>query len=296
MAVEHSPTERIADAHRCPQCQGLGVLAQSFSGGGPVECSLCAGSGVYRWVDGRYVHWSRRINALHITQRRLERRVQQVIDAFLLVFAIGGLLAGAGEAFGILRRYGLDLVAFLDHALTDLSEWRLLFWIGMCAALVLSYRSTRRFERRATVPTKARGFLGQMAQDPGLPFEQIRSARNRLEISSTFDQESFRIVEFAWDFAHRSRHSEVRAEHLFLSMLTSTPTIEIATRLGIDIRKLVDQLRRVVAQQPPLDIPTRLSATVRQILLVAFEDAYRNQRPHVGVPEIFLGLTAVEST
>ncbi|MEI7498530.1 MAG: AAA family ATPase [Candidatus Falkowbacteria bacterium] len=246
----------------CETCSGSGRANALLA------CSTCHGAGVGKTYHGRFYFWAEQINQATIALRILERRFNQLVDLFFLVFGFSG--------FGALVWWWLETGPELSSApwlWWEHRHWLLLwFWLGVLAWLFSFFRINKDpvFSPR----------VSHQATDAELllidEWSEVRkiAGSKRVEVSTGFNYASLAVVEEALALASRLGHSEVTPLHLFLVLLSDEQSYSVLTRLNVNViglsKKIKTQLQKI---QAPVGSGLHLSLKLRQALVDAYIQA-----------------------
>jgi ATP-dependent Clp protease ATP-binding subunit ClpC len=268
----------------CPICQGRGLDNQS-------ACRRCSEKGVYGWLEGSIIYWNKKIDALHIFEGELERSVRALLNGFLILFGIIGLVAA--------------IVTILTLSKTNLFNWEFfrersslmgIFAITLLTDLYAYYRMQREsiLEHRV----KQRKFDSLLTvEDPAVLFDQALTVEKKkmVEISMAYTSQSQRLVEQAWQLARQLHHGEVRPLHLLAILLSAPQTRTALARLGVDGKVFVEKISRSLNKFPLSNGgPLILAQDFKGVLLTAYAEAYDSRQSFVDVPQLLLAVIKID--
>ncbi len=237
------------------------------------------------WFNGRVVYWGRPVDELNNLVRDVTRIGRTVFRILVIIFAALGLGMGALR----LRDLWLAGIHWQDLATAREPEF-LGFWIAvvMIAYLVFSFSWER--QRRTKIQ-----------HQPPAPAEYIEMDENRIlgipkkdwiNVADVFHPDSAQLVQSAVYFASSCNHPLVEPLHLLAMSLREEAIQVLFARLGVNPKTIADKVKRSLASKGrPLKLNPPLSTEFQQLLLSAYEEAYRRRADQVEITDLFIALS-----
>ncbi|NBS41319.1 ATP-dependent Clp protease ATP-binding subunit [bacterium] len=236
----------------------------------PVQSVPTAGVDVGEKV---YV-WSERLDAESIAAKKRRRKVQDAVNASVLVATSVFLLAAgwiaamvAGSSGGLWRAAMRPGPAGLCASLAFL-----------CGAFVFE-RIAEVSRQRVRMPSFPRG------EDRPNVLSPVPEG-DRANVADLFHPEAMKAVEEAYELAAKFGHAQLLAVHLFVASLSHGDVPVVFGRLGIPFDELREALNRRLLAQPVGPGPA-FSSEAEQVLLAAFANACAQGRGSVSATEVF---------
>ncbi|MFA5134379.1 MAG: ATP-dependent Clp protease ATP-binding subunit [Patescibacteria group bacterium] len=270
----------------CPLCGGTSVTNEG-------TCSRCREQGVFAWHEGDILHWSKKIDTLHIFEEEIERAVKALVNGFLVFVGVVGLIA----LFIMMIR----TAGWTDHfweVFRERNSLMAIFSITLIADLYAYYRIQRESLMERTVKVKRFDPLLTEEEPPAL-FDQVSSnpGKGMIDVSVTFTEDATQSVERAWQLAQKLKHAEATPLHSFATVLSYPQARIILARLGVDGKALVEKISRSLYKLPKKDRgDTRLSGSFRSMLLSAYVEAYEARQERVEAQHMLVAAVKTDPT
>lgn len=251
----------------CPVCHGTGATKAGFS------CPECAGLGTGTFYLGKFFYWGPRLGRAVIELDHIRKKMHMVLNLLAYAVAVAGLLSLAFWVFlasETASTYGEFAFWRISHPLI------LAFWIGLGACLFIYYRMSE--EERQKVKIKPLKYE-ERNRDLSIPnnwteLKQAKSSR-KMDVARGYTDPAVKVVEDAYLLADKLNHEWVTAYHLFFSALSDKQVAAIFSRLNVDAGKLIEMTKAQIEKMPATKERTKLSKTVKRILVDAYLSAYR---------------------
>ncbi|PIS05144.1 MAG: hypothetical protein COT81_02715 [Candidatus Buchananbacteria bacterium CG10_big_fil_rev_8_21_14_0_10_42_9] len=208
--------------------------------------------------------WGRRIDALALAERKVEKIVNAAIDLVLIVFGVVG--------------FGLLLYRFVQLSILGQPVWffwqikdglMLIVWLSFMLDGFLLYRVQWKFGQIKTLPAKA--------------------TKQSVDISRYFSYASLAAIEKAWELAQEYKHGLVLPIHLFIALLMQGEISILFWRLGVKPDALRHRLAKVLAKEAKaMDAEPKLSDEFMRILESSFNLAESTKQSRVELTELLV--------
>lgn len=264
----------------CSSCNNTGKTDQG-------KCEKCSGLGMGVLFRDYFLYWGKRVDALQISQDKIKKFVQYVINIALILF---GLLGGLALGWRIWQ--------LGEEAILTLPFWQgknfylLIFWLSLLTDLYLYYRFTREGEKMTDVLSESVYSEKDMPETPELAnWDKVGRLKNsfKIDVAESFSEESMKLLHKGWKLARRLKSKEATPLHLFATILSSKKVAVIFTRLGISFGALKDRVIKSLAKSEKAG-ETVISSNLRKTLVEAYLEAYFNGKKRVELTEILLPL------
>lgn len=206
----------------------------------------------------------------------------------ILVFVLGifGLVA-LGIWIYKSSQNSLNLGAF---AFWRSKSWLILsFWLSVLADMFIVYRLNEEeaLKQKIEFAKYAKPKKSIATPDNWQGLKRINK-KYKIEISAAFSYACMNAAEGAFMLANKLGHSEVKAIHLFYSLLRDHEISIIFSRLNIDGIKLIEKLKNQLALMSLNNPQTELSAEIKEIFIDAYVDASLNRQKKVETINLIL--------
>src|SRR3989339_895367 len=239
----------------CPTCEGTGKNKYGFG------CSDCAGMALGTFFNGRFFYWGPKLTKTTIEINHFRKKFNLVINIFSYIIGLAGLLS---LVFWIYQTsQGLD-------NLQSFAFWReksgliLFFWVSVLADMFVFYRMNEEQRRQYKIK----------------PFQYK-------ETNTGFPAQTLEFVEQAFLLADSLNHRYVTLIHLFFVILSDIQVSAIFSRLNVDSKKLIENLKRQIEKIEISDKKTELSRTIKEALIESYIQVYKLQQRKV-TPKNFI--------
>jgi ATP-dependent Clp protease ATP-binding subunit ClpC len=268
----------------CPICQG-----SAFENG--KDCQRCGERGVYGWLEGNVLYWSKKIDTLHIFEEEIERTVKALINGFLIFFGVLGLIA----AFITMMKLTGEVGHFWDF-LKLKNGLMGIFAITLLTDLYAYYRMQRESVLEKTVKPKQFDPLLTEESASTLFEAAITSEKKKMiEVAAAYTVGSRRIIDQSWQLAKKFKNQQAYPLHVLATLLSSSEVKVMLARLGVDWNKLVEKISRSFQKIPRGNGgETGLSSDFRKVLLSAYAEAYNARQARVEVTHLFTAVIKID--
>lgn len=250
----------------CPVCEGTGKNKARLS------CSNCGGLGLGRFFHGRFFYWGPNLGIAVIELDHLRKKFNLFVN--IVSFAIGfiGMISLSVWVY-MASQHSAELGAF--------AFWRsrhpliFVFWISIIADMFVYYRLSEESRKRHKIRQIAYQDRLKRKQIPN-NWEELKrfESKMKIDVSSGYKPEAIETVERAYLLARKLGHKYVTPVHIFFTSLADKEVMGMVARLEINGDKLVDSLKGQLASIEKSSGHTRLSRTVKEILVDAYVQAY----------------------
>lgn len=260
----------------CPTCRGDGTITQQH--GASLPCPTCRQLGAAVAWAGAFWAWRHPFNDYSVYERRFEKTVQLLVNVFLGLLAIGGILVGGRELLSAIDRSEVALT--LVSRSWSMTAW----WVGWLAVEFLVFRVIRAKTNYKTIPPAT------TQPDTSVDWETMTVPE---DVSAYCTEESMTILERAWGLAKFAGAAMVMPAHV-LAAASERPSIgSMFVRLAIPPSTLRDR-----ALQLPSPASTGgiigLSSGTRELLLSGFLQAAKDGRARITPPYLLAGIATLE--
>lgn len=254
------------------------------------KCPQCKGHNIIGWLKGNVLYWPENITPLYLRRQRTNRIIEIIINVLLIIF---GLLGVAALVWHILNSDFNDILSYrfwISH-----NVYLLIFYISLFTDCFLIFQFDKIKGRKEVVLQKEFKLSDQMPAQYGQPvpgsWEEIMkmSRKNKIDIRKAFDKEATNSVYEAYKLAFKYNSKQMEPVHLFVALVSSSPRISVViSRLGIDVKKMANNLSQVVSSLESADKDPIFSIKIQKTLLQAYYLAYNRKQKHVRVGELLL--------
>lgn len=257
----------------CPTCLGEGKTESKV-------CPQCRGRSLYAWVGGYLLYWAKKFKKSEMLFLKVKTFGQFLINLFLFIFGLIGLLALAKSQFTLSQ---VDSYWFLSRSREG---QMLIFWISVLTDCYLYFRLDQMTAERRKVWPKTRQELTMVP----MTWEEVHHLAGKVKINAAdaLSAEANKLIVESWLLAGKLGHSEVSAVHLFAAGL-STPKISLAiNRLGLDWKKLNEKLAKVFTSLKKTEgaVEPIISRQAKEIIIQSYNLASEKKLKAVGPLEI----------
>lgn len=265
----------------CNQCNGYGFIAEK-------NCQQCHGKGVVGYLDGKLIYWNRKINNNTILAYKIERIIDNIVFAVLLIIAVLGILSLAYYFYEVYIFGQITIPVFPKNKLLYLD----LFWISLLFDLYFIYHIASVKAKKQNVFQKQykKTEATEIIIPPPADWSQISQFKNKdiIAADKAFTESSLRAIENAYQNAQKYHAQEVGPVHFVVSALIKSKKVDaVFIRLGLDLKDFVAKLGRITAKYPQsADHNTYFSPNSKILLLKAYRLAYQNKMILVNLNDI----------
>src|SRR3989339_649485 len=261
----------------CPTCEGTGKNKYGFG------CSDCAGMALGTFFNGRFFYWGPKLTKTTIEINHFRKKFNVVINIFSYIIGLAGLLS---LVFWIYQTsQGLD-------NLQSFAFWReksgliLFFWVSVLADMFVFYRMNE--EQRRQYKIKPFQYKETNTDLPNNWEELVGTKSNfKIDVATGFPAQTLEFVEQAFLLADSLNHRYVTLIHLFFVILSDIQVSAIFSRLNVDSKKLIENLKRQIEKIEISDKKTELSRTIKEALIESYIQVYKLQQRKV-TPKNFI--------
>ncbi len=273
----------------CSTCHASGVV-------GWRSCRACAGMAIGHKARGNWLYWNYPLERYNIALQNVRRIFNTVRWITSLLLGINCLVWAAWYAYRAGGAAKLQGVLNGNYAqLTFPPSAQLLFW---CAALFFCYTWYRSIAEK-----KVRGSVEHFNYNNAQPvvlagpepsWSDVKKMKRsaRLNVATTFTDESLQALEAAYRLADKNGYNRVTLYHVFASLLTFNRIGNIFTRLGIPVsllqKKVVPLLGKNNTTTGGTHTAPVVGSDIAQLLFHAYETAYQAHQEYVSVTELVL--------
>ncbi|MDD4607175.1 MAG: AAA family ATPase [Patescibacteria group bacterium] len=273
----------------CPQCQGSGKV----KGG---TCPFCQGKGVHVLIAPYLFYWQRKISGDQIFVDKFLNILKNLVKIILiLIVAWGGLIL-------ILRLLGQTDMAmtgqefFQQQTQTELNNnLPVAVWLAFLVCLYFFYHRQHRQELILKNKVKKIDFKETATLPIWEDYLKI-DEKNQIEISDSLSITAFKAVLKARDMAFKLDHQQILPLHLLASLLTFDDIQSIFTHLGINPKKVKDQVVYNLGRLSERDKePLSMHLNLKVALLKSYFLAAERRAPQIELIDLMIGLLDVPS-
>lgn len=231
----------------------------------------------------RFFYWGGAKHYSEILESRFEKTVRSIVNIVALVFTVGGFLAFAVSLWAENDFNGLRFMV-------SGRSWELLwFWLSLLVVMYIIYRVDQdaRWVKPVAVDAEKEDAVSE--SEPR-SFEALKKEQ-RVDIQQSFAYDARKALDSAWHLAALKKHPAVSSWHLLLALLQATEAHEIFGRLGMPSQQLAKNVDVFLDKLPPSDHLPALSEEVETVLLRAYQEAYHERVPKVGITMLLVSLS-----
>lgn len=294
--------------YHCSRCQGLGVFNNQ-------SCSDCGGIGVSYLLSHRideapqeiyYLYFGKKIDRPILIVDAFSRIFNNTLRACLILFGISGFLVFLWPLFLEMQSGVLfDPRSVVADLLSTKNVWTLYFWISLLSDLYLISLFARDAEKKKYVlwagyGATAREIEKSEQEDEAkiFPFEEFKKvpASQKIDVSLAYTRMSMKTLEEAWSLSKRLHLQETSPEILLAALLLQSRVRQIFARLGVNVETLNKKVLTSLMSQHDegKHAPIQFSKVVKQMLLLAYQEAYETRQDQVDVESLLLAVMQVK--
>lgn len=268
---------------KCEYCEGSGIYKEK-------DCSNCGSKGMAFWFDKIIFYWGKKITTAVILENRLEKKARQIIDGILFFFGVGGLVYFIWYVWSL----GYEIV-FTGSFWWQQSGEIIIFWFSLITDMYLLYRLDKESTRpQLVIPRKYDQIETEFLSGDVWPEIRKISGVKKIDIAKSFTIDATKSIEDAWRLAGKFKHREIRAVHIFASLLFYQKIDLIFARLGVDMQELAQKVNKLLNKQEFygfVDNDERIFPDkTRELLFNAYLEAYIARDPQVDVIDLLLSV------
>src|SRR3989339_45165 len=261
----------------CPTCEGTGKNKYGFG------CSDCAGMALGTFFNGRFFYWGPKLTKTTIEINHFRKKFNVVINIFSYIIGLAGLLS---LVFWIYQTsqglYNFQSFVFWREK----SGLILFFWVSVLADMFVFYRMNE--EQRRQYKIKPFQYKETNTDFPNNWEELVGTKSNfKIDVATGFPAQTLEFVEQAFLLADSLNHRYVTLIHLFFVILSDIQVSAIFSRLNVDSKKLIENLKRQIEKIEISDKKTELSRTIKEALIESYIQVYKLQQRKV-TPKNFI--------
>ncbi len=236
------------------------------------------------WFNGRIRYWNKAVDEISIWSTRLTEISRTIYTMILMLFGVFGLGVGIFKVADILN----DDLSF--QLLWEAREPEfIIFWVSVLVDCYIFYRFAWLQQHRKKIEMEAPAPLefhhAEYATIAKLP------PKTWMEISAYFSPEANKAVERAVSFAASLKHDQVDPIHLLMVIAKEKQVAVMFARLGIPPKILMDHINKSLRKiKKSNSASPDLSQSFHQLLLGAYEEAYRRRGNQVEIPDLFTAI------
>lgn len=246
---------------------------------------------------GKWLYFDVPLTRYHIALRQSRRLLQRFEVLGAVVFSVGFLLF---SALNIYTTGYLEVIFDPEFWLTGTSFNNIglaLFWLSLISLTYLFYLILSNEQKYSSVEKDEQYNPQRNYQDDYTPID-IRQGwkqfykmhrKDKKNISDTFTTEALMVLENSFKVADKFNNISITPLHIFYALLSLDKIKGIFLRLGIPTSKLQAKIGSMFSKEN-VTVEPILSPEAEQIIMHAYENAYRNQQEFVHVTEL---ITAV---
>ncbi len=250
----------------CPVCQGEG--RDKFGR----RCSNCAGMGMGKFNHGRFFYWGPQLGRAVIELSRLREKIHLIFNFIIYAVGLLGLISLGVWVYLTSREPTIRLEAFtfwrIKHPLI------LFFWVSVLADMFIFYRLSEEERKQHRIRSLTYEEKNKKFTTPN-NWAELKTAKKKfkIDVAGGFSPATFRIVEEAYLLADKLNHKHVQPLHLFFVSLSDSQVAALFSRLNVSSQVLLEKLKKYLTAMPPKPGPTRLSRTLKEVLIEAYWQA-----------------------
>ncbi len=233
------------------------------------------------WLNGRIIYWGRKIDEISLWSRQLSMYGTRIFLGVLMLFGAFGLGLGIYRALEVLSADFSLAVLWQDRA----PEY-LFFWVSALVDMYVYYYFVWKNQQRRAIRREPPVPLSQAQADWSL-INKTPSNKWQ-EISSLFSRDAHKEIEEAVSLASRLGHGLVLPLHVLAVSLSHKSVGLMFARLGVVPSAVVSRVNRKLKALPQSAPATAaFSETMHQLLLGAYEEAYKRRAEQVEITDVF---------
>ncbi|PKM91074.1 hypothetical protein CVU82_03390 [Candidatus Falkowbacteria bacterium HGW-Falkowbacteria-1] len=213
--------------------------------------------------------------------RRIKKKINRLIDLFVYLLAVAGLLSFLYWIYLNVETINIDNLETF-YFWKDGSVFISFFLFSLLFDMFVVYRIS---EKKASLKKIRK--IKESKRNIRIDYQKLV----KIDIANSLNEELLLILEDSYFLAKKLNQKELGTLHLFW-LLTSSPKVKnLLSRLNINIPRLLEILKKYL-DNPKLQRDENknivLSDNVQEILLSAFYDAYVNKQESIGVLNVIL--------
>jgi len=172
-----------------------------------------------------------------------------------------------------------------------------LFWLSLVGDLYIYYRLILDLSKRHLIKRRPLGEDIKAVTGMGLTWNVLRSSDKKINIAKYFNEPALNLINQAYILAKKNKQSEVTAINLITVLSTDQNVRLILGRLGIDYQEYINKIKRLLIKIPPKsNKDLDFDRTIREALIAAYYEAYKNRLQQISSVELLLGLLNIDQT
>ena len=256
-------------------------------------CKTCGGKLWGYTAREKFFYWGRRVSGRILILEKMRHIWNVVIEmSLLIVVFLSWMFVGY-------TLYKDPALAFTDAQLyTQGSVLSLWFFIGFLVLLYIISRWWRARRVELAITYKAFGQEDDVAS-PGGPLTWDVACRfgtkKSVNVSLSYARDALDAVDVAYTIALKTGAAAVEPRHMFVALVQFSEVESILVRLGLWHEMIEEALgfekgvvQAIKKQRGDLAHRTTASPAVQEILMQAYEEAYRARQEEVGLAELLV--------
>jgi ATP-dependent Clp protease ATP-binding subunit ClpC len=258
----------------CPKCEGSGKN-NNF------KCLNCSGYGVGIFFKNNFLYWGYDISDSKIKLKHIERSLNMFIDILAFTISLLGLIS-LGYWIYVASADNLNQAFLFWQSKSPLI---LFFWISVLFDMFIYYRLSTAEAKK----TKIKKIKDENIKIPN-NWSELKKFKKKMDVSESFSEESFKIIENAFLDAKKIKAEEFKSEHLFLSLLKNEKVIEFFLRLNVDIKGMIEKTARISLDDGSYKTKNQLKMSIelKELLINAYFMAYFFEKKKVNPIDLIL--------
>lgn len=272
----------------CGNCKSRSIINRK-------RCPECYGMSLGMFARGKWLYFDIPLTRYHISLRQSRRLLQRFEVLGAVIFSIGFLF------FSALKIY---TTGYLE-VIFDPNFWLagagfgniglVLFWFSLISLTYLIYLILSNEYRYSSVEKDEQYNPNRNYDDDYTPidirqgFKQFHKMprKNKKNISNTFTTKTVMVLENSFKVADKFNNTFITPLHIFYALLSLEKVKGIFLRLGVPASRLQAKVGSIFAKESVKAEPL-LSSEAEQIIMHAYENAYRNNQEFVHVTELII--------
>jgi len=264
----------------CPECQGSGFISGK-------KCRKCRGIGVALVLQNKVLFWNQFYSKSQMAYEKSTEMIKKIFNLLIGLFGLSGIFVVI--YYGYIN--GFESFLNLSYWLEPSGE-KLYFWITLMADLYLYYRLEQEFSGKNKVISKIYK-TEESHPHSDFDFDTIWSLKSvqMVDVSKSFTPDARKAVFASWQLAKTFGHDEVLRIHLYGVLPQFDQSSVILARLGIKFEEFKQKMGSYLTKNIiSRGVEPILSSNLHKVLLLAYLEAYDNNKQNVDVADSVLAL------
>ena len=257
----------------CSHCQGKNK-----------KCPVCHGNLVALALQNKFIIWQKNLSRSFIYNQKLLKIIKKIIDIFIYIFIILGLVVVIYFLFNYLNKNKNILEFFIKKNII-----LTLFWLVLFMGLYIFYRLSSEKESEEKV-LKFNPDLDYKFDFEESDIWDENSSFEKINASKAFSFEALDLIDKSY-LLSKKYNSEFLSVFILYYLLQDKKIRAYFVRLGVDTQKIKNHLENIFKENKINNSPD----ITAKIFLSAYYESCVSNREIVGLEEILIALSLEKS-